>query len=151
MLLFGISQSVTWYFASKVHQHRKSELKSKHTNAYYTFTYSQFQKAKRMAKDEILIDGKMFDINTITFEHNRVILYGHFDQKEDRLLAKSKDHESKKESRTKNFKVSFLYFENLKFTEILTFRLFKDKEHFMHSVRVSSIYESSNSPPPKFV
>jgi hypothetical protein len=150
LILFGLNQSATWYYAAQIHQHRQAERKSKHRNAFFAISYSQFQKAKRMAKDEILIDGKMFDIKSITFEHDAVILYGHFDQKEDRLLAKANHHESKKGDKVKSFKIPFLYVEEIEHQSDFSYLTIESSQHILFSDHLRSVLQGADSPPPKF-
>ena len=104
-----------------------------------------------MAKDEILIDGKMFDIKAITFEPNAVVLYGHFDQKEDGLFAKSKDHESRKEGKLKSYKIPLLFVEDFKTPETLVYQPWKMNKYFIYSDSTLTVLPSADSPPPKFV
>ena len=151
LILFGLNQSATWYYAAQIHQHRQDERKSKHSNAFFAISYPQFQKAKRITKDEILIDGKMFDIKSITFEYDAVMLYGHFDQKEDRLLAKANHHESKKEDKVKSFKIPFLYVEEIENQSDFSYLTIESSQHILFSDHLRSVLQRVDSPPPKFV
>jgi hypothetical protein len=151
LILFGLNQSASWYYAAQIHQHRQAERKSKHRNAFFTFSYSQFQKAKRMAEDEILIDGKMFDIKSITFEDDAVVLYGHFDQKEDQLLAMSDKAEEKKNQSKKVDGFDFTLFNIITEYQNLLCKLNYVETQFPrinHNI-VLQFYDVE-SPPPKY-
>lgn len=104
-----------------------------------------------MAKDEILIDGKMFDIKSITFEHDAVILYGHFDKKEDRLLAMSDKAEEKKNQSKKVDGFDFTLFNIITEYQNLLCKLNYVETRFPrinHNI-VLQFYDVE-SPPPKY-
>lgn len=153
LLLFALNQSATWFNATQIHYHRQQERLNKypHINQILTLTYSQFKKAKKMETDEIMLEGRMFDVKSIQFTHHEVILVGHFDSKEDGLLAKAKEHESKNEKQNKSFKIPLLFIESYEWSykhPSLVCTVNKHM-HYLHQLLSPSI--PFDSPPPQFV
>lgn len=148
-----MNQSATWYYSAQIHQHRKREhsAQSRHKNLYHTLSYTQFMQVKRIAKDEIIIEGKMFDVKLIEYSKEGVILFGHFDQEEDGLLAKAKEHESRKENKLKNYKAPLLFIEDFSFSESSLSLSLDFEKYYPFSEQIQSVCQSADSPPPKFV
>lgn len=96
-----------------IHQHKQAEKKSKKKNIYLTFSAADWQKIDKINGEEIRIQGKMFDLKSVRFVGNEVIVYGHFDIKEDNLIAHAKDMEKKKQDQKKNSQYDLgLFIEN---------------------------------------
>lgn len=152
LLLFGASQSSTWLFSFQINQHRKQERRDvyKHNKENRVLTYSEYNKLKFIEEKEILLEGKMFDIESVDFNENEVILHGHFDSKEDALLAKAKQKDSEKQE-NKSSKFPILFFENIT-TSCSTVQIPNEKNKFIiSSVNPLCLALTFEPPPPKFV
>lgn len=153
LLLFGISQSTTWVFSNQINQHRKQQRakRDKHPNETIVLTQVQYKEVKVIEEDEIMLHGKMFDVHSVKFEKDKVILHGHFDTKEDVLMAAQKSHESKKEEQSKTYKFPTLFFEKIEPVIRVTFLTIKKNKFILFSDKTQSVYLNFDSPPPRLV
>ena len=152
-VLFGLYQCTALLIHLSIERHRRyehSEAKTKQ-NSYFTISYSQWKQAKKIKDDEILLNGKMFDVKSINFTEESVILYGHFDQKEDTLLAKAKEHNSRNTDEIKSLKVPLLFFEAFNDSDLPFFNVEPSRETHFFAEATFSIFLSFDSPPPQFV
>jgi len=92
-----------------IQNHKRDEKKSKKKNIYVTLTSADWAHIEKVHADEIKIYGKMFDVKSVFIEKGQVVVYGHYDVKEDRLLAQAKDVDSKKNQLKKSSNVSVLF------------------------------------------
>jgi hypothetical protein len=135
-----------------MHQHKQVEKKSKKKNIYLTFSAADWQNIEKINEEEIRIQGKMFDLKSIRFVGNEVVVYGHFDIKEDKLLAHAKDIEKKKQDQKKNNHYDQgLFFENSSVAAIPHhhYLYLLDYPHYLRNYLFQ--YNPIESPPPKVI
>lgn len=130
--------------------HKKTEKKSSKININLSFSIDEWQQVEKENEDEIRIQGRMFDIKSIRFEHDHVSVYGHFDTKEDNLIAKSKeDHKKGEQKKGSNPDHQTLFFQeyitpvSLVFTDHLKrdYPLFRQHYWFQ--------FQKTENPPPQ--
>ena len=132
-----------------IQHHKIEEKKSKKQNIYITLTSADFAHLEKVNDDEIKIHGKMFDVKSVFIEKGQVVVYGHYDIKEDRLLAQAKDVDSKKNELKKSSNISVLFCN-----DIIDFSLDKigysqnQNKCRMHSSLLNQFLHIE-SPPPK--
>lgn len=133
-----------------IQNHKRVEKKSKKQNIYVTLTSTDFAHIEKVNEDEIKIYGKMFDVKSVFIEKGQVVVYGHYDVKEDRLLAQAKDVDSKKNELKKSTNISVLFCN-----DIIDFSLDKivysqnQNKCRMHSSLLNQFLHIE-SPPPKW-
>ncbi len=66
----------------------------------FHFSLEAWSKTRSNSKDEISINGHMFDIKKIQYLANEVIITGHFDHHEDHLLHQLQSNPQKKNATT---------------------------------------------------
>lgn len=119
-------------------------------NIWLTFSYDQWQSVEKMNASEIRIEGKMFDIKSLRFNKNQVLVFGHFDSKEDRLLAKERDLQKKNKSQNSLTQDLQLFYEEPITTSFdsPTFGSLNHTARFL--ARYSFCYYKVEMPPPQF-
>jgi hypothetical protein len=133
-----------------IQYHKIEEKKSKKQNVYITLTTADFAYIEKVNDDEIKIHGKMFDVKSVFIEKGQVVVYGHYDVKEDRLLVQAKDVDSKKNELKKSTNISVLFCN-----DIIDFSLDKivygqnQNKCRMHSSLLNQFLHIE-SPPPKW-
>lgn len=109
------------------------------------WTQSVFVKA-----DEIILNGRLFDIKHVQQDAFGVLLYGHYDTKETRLVSLQNKHRGSDQSpgASQTELTTVLFYE-----ELPVFHFFKALESLIHSsfYAVNCIYPISTtvSPPPE--
>jgi|688.fasta_scaffold846253_2 hypothetical protein len=132
-----------------IQHHKIEEKKSKKQNIYVTLKSTDWAHIEKVNDDEIKIHGKMFDVKSIFIEKGQVVVYGHYDVKEDRLLAQAKDVDSKKNQLKKSTNINVLFCN-----DIIDFSLDKigysqnQNKCRMHSSLLNQFLHIE-SPPPK--
>jgi hypothetical protein len=91
--------------------HKKNNQKNNKQNIELVFSKSQWEQCTKLGAKEILIQGKMFDVYSTFVTDFQVIVKGHFDTKEDLLIAKYKSDQEKKI--TKHCFSCFFYHEEI--------------------------------------
>lgn len=88
---------------------------SKHPHIYLTLQKDEWNKAIHFFnKDEIMIHGKMFDIKNITYQKNGdVVLYGHYDHKESKLLSKKNNSKDELQNKNSISVFAFYFFQKI--------------------------------------
>jgi hypothetical protein len=90
--------------------HKKNERKSK-LNYFVTIPQSNWKNIKKIGDDEIEINGDRFDVKFIEFKNHQLILFGHYDKKENEFVKKHTDFEKKKQEQKKTPSFSFLFYQ----------------------------------------
>lgn len=90
---------------------------TKHTFIYLTLQKEEWQNAIHFFnKDEIVIHGKMFDIKNVAYKKNGdVVLYGHYDHKESKLLSKKSNSSDELQNKNSILVFAFYFFEKITF------------------------------------
>lgn len=133
-----------------IQYHKIEEKKSKRKNIYINLTSADWPHIEKVNDDEIKIYGKMFDVKSICIEKGQVVIYGHYDVKEDRLLVQAKDLDSKKNELKKSTNINVLFCN-----DIIDFSLDKivysqnQNKCRMHSSLLNQ-FLNIESPPPKW-
>ncbi|HMT34359.1 MAG TPA: hypothetical protein PKC41_00795 [Chitinophagaceae bacterium] len=132
--------------------HKQSEKKATKKNIYLSFSTKEWQKVEKVNDEEIRIQGKMFDLKSIQFKQDRVVVYGHYDVKEDKLLANAKALEKKKQEQKKSASNDYhLFFEISNTTILKTSIVLSKKNYYLFSQQYFSQYRDIESPPPQVV
>lgn len=100
-------------------QHKKRELQKKE-NYKVIINKNEWNSIKQISKNEVEINGKMFDVKSITLINNKLILLGHFDEHEDYLISQQKTTKEKVIKQSTLF--VFLFYQNIE-----SISLFKEK------------------------
>jgi len=112
---FILEQALGWHKLQV-----KKNIGSSKANRVLLLTQAQWDKAEKQGSDEVRLNGKMFDIKSIQQQNGHVLLYGHFDSKEDALLAKARAMDEQQKILKKSGFFAFFFFEELPLME--TFR-----------------------------
>ncbi len=113
-VLFLLSQGHHLLMEQVLRGHRqmvRQQMRSSKANRILLLTQEQWEKAEKVKVDEIRLNGKLFDIKSMHCEKGQVILYGHFDTKEDRLLASSRMLDDQQNVIKKSGFTAFFFFE----------------------------------------
>jgi hypothetical protein len=130
--------------------HKKAEKKSAKININLSFSMDEWQQVEKENEDEIRIQGRMFDIKSIRFEHDRVCVYGHFDTKEDHLIAKSKeDHKKGEQKKNSNPDQQTLFFQDLPIVESAVFTIHLKRDYPLLKQFYWFQYLKTENPPPQ--
>lgn len=91
LLLLAVLDAAKWQ-----HKYRQN------TGAGHTYVHISLTPEEMvwMDKKEILVNGRMFDIKTIRLEKGRYEIYGHYDDKESKLLRLRKRQEESRNQHT---------------------------------------------------
>ena len=155
LILFSIIQSIGLIYNYNIELHRHNEHSNENLSAkknqFISLTFKEWSLVRKVNKDEILLNGKMFDVKSITYKQNNVLVYGHFDSKEDQLLSKSRDANSKKNELQKTVKISILYCDELlDYSVKPIYYIVDSKKQFLQSELIN-INLPIEIPPPEFV
>lgn len=111
-MLFISIQAVLLLGKWQIIRHKQIEKHAKvNRNIWLTFSKEQWQSVEKMNETEIRIAGKMFDIKSQIFQNNQMLVYGHFDTKEDILLLKERDLQKKNRGHTSTTQDLQLFYE----------------------------------------
>ena len=155
LILFSIIQSIGLIYNYNIELHRHNQHSnvnfSAKKNQFITLTLKEWSMVRKVNKDEILLNGKMFDVKAISYKHDNVLVYGHFDSKEDQLLSKSREADSKKNELQKTVKISILYCDEiLDYSVKPIYYILDSKKQFLQSEFIN-ISLPIEIPPPEFV
>ncbi len=155
LILFSIIQSIGLIYNYNIELHRHNEHSNENfsakKNQFISLTLKEWSMVRKVNKDEILLNGKMFDVKSITYKQNNVLVYGHFDSKEDQLLSKSRDANSKKNELQKTVKISILYCDELlDYSVKPIYYIVDSKKQFLQSEFIN-ISLPIEIPPPELV
>lgn len=89
-------------------------------NRVLVLTQAQWDEAEKVRSDEIRLHGKLFDIKSMHQTKGQVLLYGHFDTKEDGLQATARALDEQNQMLKKSGFFAFFFFED--FPAFLTYR-----------------------------
>jgi hypothetical protein len=92
--------------------HKKNEQKRK-VNYFVTIPKSNWKTIKKINADEIEINGKRFDVKLIEFKNHQLILFGHYDTRENEIVKQHTDFEKKKQDQNKSASFAFLFYEKI--------------------------------------
>ena len=92
--------------------HKKNEQKRK-VNYFVTIPKSNLRNIKKVNADEIEINGKRFDVKFIEFKNHELILFGHYDTRENEIIKQHTDFEKKKQDQKQSASFAFLFYEKI--------------------------------------
>lgn len=103
---------------------------SKHPLIYLTLQKDEWNKAIHFFdKNEILIEGKMFDIKSISYRENGdIVLYGHYDHKESNLLSKKNSTKDEIQNKNSILVFAFYFFEKITHKTLSKYLLIEPKK-----------------------
>ncbi len=131
--------------------HQKTEKKSNKADITLSFTMQQWQHVERMGSDEIRISGRMFDVKSLIVLDGKFVVKGHFDKKEDGLLAKAKELQKKQEQKKRSQQDLKLFFELNTEGQIVKTTFFQKAVCFSYSTNYPFHIQMFDSPPPKAI
>ncbi len=135
------------------HRNREQSCNEEHAkkNHYFKLNINQWTEVKIINKNEILLNGKMFDVKSIQFINDQVVIYGHYDSKEDRLLANAKDVNSKKQALQKTFKIAVMFCDEI--VEYCIQKTYSFKNNHTQNLISGLLLMNlpTDYPPPRFV
>ncbi len=133
-----------------IQKHKQMEKESREKNICLSFTVSTWHNIEKVNEDEIRINGKMFDVKTVQVQKGKIIVFGHYDDKEDELIANAKNMEKKKSEHKKNTKIdNTLFFEDIKTVVSRIYPVFHDRHYPLLSQTYFFQYHKIENPPPK--
>ncbi len=137
-------------YAIKFHQsYVQSEIQQQQNLYKIEISKQTWARVKRISADEIELNGKLFDIQSIHISTGKVIITGCFDKTEDKLIAVSKGFEKKEQ----NIEKQVSFFNILFCEEQIDYNFFNSslKGEFIicHSNHISTSFLQEDSPPPK--
>lgn len=151
MLILFVSMQGSFilnYFG--VQKHKETEKKSRKKNISLSFTTSAWHNVEKVNEDEIRIHGQMFDVKSVQIQENKIIVFGHYDDKEDELIANVKNMEKKKGEHKKNTNIdNTLFFEDVKGSLANIYTVFHDRDYPLLSQIYFFQYHKIENPPPK--
>lgn len=152
LIVFSLSQIIFVSCQIAIKMHKESTRNNANHEPLVTLTFSKeaWRQLKKISRDEIMLDGKMFDVKSIQKNQSEIKVIGHFDSKEDALAAKC-DSSHKDNSLKKN---SFTFL--LLFVETIDgFNFFKSKNYTAYHDSFILAYLGNplniESPPPQFM
>lgn len=96
LIIFGATLLLNTLSLLSIASHKervRHEIQFSKKNTYLFFTKEKWEQIEKIDDDEINVNGKMFDIKSIQVTSTIVEICGHYDTKEDNLLAQSKESE----------------------------------------------------------
>lgn len=123
-------------------------------NTFLVFSSEEWNMVTHVNDDEVLLDGKMFDVKAIDLRHGQVIVYGHYDTKEDMLLAQAKDLQKKNQDQ-KNSDSPLIHF-NLFCQDIVPKQVgcyfLPERNSFpIYSIQYLFRFQTVEIPPPRLI
>jgi hypothetical protein len=133
-----------------LHQNFIAKNIQKHkNNIVLSFTYQEWQELKKVRADEIEINGKLFDIQSLQKSKDQIVIYGHYDTKEDQLKELSQDLKKKsKQIEKQNVAFSLLFCET-PITYSFFNPQFKSNQPILKPSQLCKLFLQASSPPPK--
>jgi hypothetical protein len=115
-----------------------------------TFSKEAWRQLKKIGRDEIELDGKMFDVKSIQKNESEIKVIGHYDTKEDALVAKCDSSHKDNSLKKSSFTSLLLFVETMD-----AFNFFKAKNYTTYNDSFILAYFgnplSIESPPPQFM
>lgn len=145
---FWIGISIPIKIAS--HQQGIRQHLQKKQNVSIRISQTEWTQSVFVKADEIILNGRLFDIRHVQQDAFGVLLYGHYDTKETRLVSLQNKHRGSDQSpgASQTELTTVLFYE-----ELPVFHFFKALESLIHSsfYVVNYIYPISSivSPPPE--
>ncbi len=134
----------------KLHHHYIAKNIQKHkNNIVLSFTNQEWQELKKVRADEIEINGKLFDIQSLQKSKNRIVIYGHYDTKEDQLKELSQDLKKKSKQIEKQSIAFSLLFCETPITYSFFNLQFKSNQPILKPSQLCKLFLQASSPPPK--
>ena len=152
LILFISIQGGSLLNHAGLYHHKQVEKNGSKKNIYLSFSTKDWQQVEKVNDDEIRIHGKMFDLKSIHFIQDSVIVYGHYDKKEDKILAHANELEKKKHEQKKQAAPDYnLFFEetNVVVPNSISFYVKKDYSLFKQCYYFEFI--NVESPPPQML
>lgn len=119
-------------------------------NYTISISYTDWQTAKFINNNEVLVNRRFIDIQHIEFTPNKVLIHGHYDQEEDLvhgLIGKNHDH--KKISSIQNI-FFFLFYEDIYANAITNIHVLGTPKLGLYNRNLTNPILNTFEPPPKF-
>ena len=134
----------------KLHHHYIAKNIQKHkNNIVLSFTNQEWQQLKKVRANEIEINGKLFDIQSLHKSKDQIVIYGHYDTKEDQLISLSKQLKKKSQQTEKQDSAfSILFLESPIHYHFFN-PGFESNQPILNPSQLHTLYLQESSPPPK--
>ena len=130
--------------------HHQKE-KEKKANCVLNFSKDEWKKVNPFGNDELEINGKMFDANSILITKNNIKIIGHFDKKEDEIKSNINNFESEKSKIKQTSFFSFVFYENAFQYNFYKLFFLKKNHSSIYNQSLAIQYIRLDTPPPKMI
>ena len=112
LFLWILIQGIACMNTLQLWVHKKNEQKRK-VNYFVTIPESNWKSIKKVNVDEIEINGKRFDVKFVEFKKHELVLFGHYDTRENEIVKQHTDFEKKKQDQKQSDSFAFLFYEKI--------------------------------------